>query len=157
MRSARCILPLLVALAACGSPASLEPTFTAADEAGVRKNLDDYTSLTLAKNWDGIIALYTSDAVRFAPNEPPVQHDAMKAWLEKFPPISAFEAPTDHLDGGGNLAVATGHYALTATVPGQTTPMSDKGKWFVILKKQADGSWKRTADGWNSDNPPPKS
>ena len=46
---------------------------------------------------------------------------------------------------------------LTATVPGQTTPMSDKGKWFVIMKKQADGSWKRTADGWNSDDPPPKS
>jgi ketosteroid isomerase-like protein len=80
----------------------------------------------------------------------------MKAWLEKYPPISAFEAPTDHLDGNGTLAVATGHYALTATVPGQKAPMSDKGKWFVILKKQADGSWKRTTDGWNSDNPPPK-
>jgi len=35
--------------------------------------------------------------------------------------------------------------------------MSDKGKWFVILRKQADGSWKRTVDGWNSDNPLPKS
>lgn len=157
MLSTRCILPLLVALAACQTPAPPASTFTAADEAAVRKNLDDYTPLTMAKNWDGIVALYTSDAVRFAPNEPAVQHDAMKAWLEKYPPISAFEAPTDHLDGSSNLAVATGHYALTATVPGQKMPTSDKGKWFVILKKQADGSWKRTADGWNSDNPPPKS
>jgi ketosteroid isomerase-like protein len=157
MRSALCVLPLLVALAACRSPAPVEATFTSADEAAVRKNLDDYTPLTMAKNWDGIVALYTSDAVRFAPNEPLIQHDAMKAWLEKFPPISAFEAPTDRLDGTGNLAVATGHYALTMTAPGQTTSMNDKGKWFVILKKQADGSWKRTADGWNSDNPPPKS
>lgn len=156
MLSTRCILPLLVALAACQTPAPA-PTFTAADEAAVRKNLDDHTPLTMAKNWDGIVALYTSDAVRFALNEPAVQHDAIKAGLEKYPPISAFEAPTDHLDGSGNLAVATGHYALTATVPGQKTPISDKGKWFVILKKQADGSWKRTADGWNSDNPPPKS
>lgn len=157
MRATRSILPLLVALAACQPPAAPEPTFTPADEAAVRKNLDDYASLTMAKNWDGVVALFTSDAVRFAPNEPAVRHDAMKTWLENFPPISAFEAPTDHLDGSGNLAVATGHFALTATVPGQNTPMSDKGKWFVILKKQADGSWKRTADGWNSDNPLPKS
>ena len=157
MRSARSLLALLVTLTACQSSAPPGPTFTAADEAAVRKNLDDYTPLTMAKNWDGIVALYTSDAVRLAPNEPVVQHGAMKAWLEKYPPISAFEAPTDHLDGSGDLAVARGHYTLTATVPGQKTPIHDKGKWFVILKKQADGSWKRTADGWNSDNPPPKS
>ena len=157
MRLRYCLPALLVAAVACQPAAPPGPTFTPADEAAVRKNLDDYTPLTMAKNWDGIVALYTSDAVRFAPNESPVPHDAMKAWLEKYPPISAFEAPTDHLDGNGDLAVATGHYALTATVAGQATPMSDKGKWFVILKKQADGSWKRTVDGWNSDNPPPKS
>ena len=157
MHSTRFILPLLVALAACQAAAPPTPTFTSADEAAVRKNLDDYAPLTMAKDWDGIVALYTGDAVRFAPNEPAIRHDAMKSWLETYPPISAFEAPTDHVDGSGDLAVATGHYALTATLPGQTTPMSDKGKWFVILRKQADGSWKRTVDGWNSDNPLPKS
>jgi ketosteroid isomerase-like protein len=148
-------LPVLFVLAACQAPAPAAPSFTPADEAAVRKNLDDYTPLTMAKNWDGIVALYTSDAVRFAPNEAAVSHDAMKGWLEKYLPITAFEAPTDHVDGEGNLAVATGHYALTANVPGQKAPVNDKGKWFVILKKQADGSWKRTADGWNSDNPVP--
>ena len=157
MRVAYYRLALLVVAVACQPAAPPAPTFSPADEAAVRKNLDDYASLTMAKNWDGIVALYTGDAVRFAPNEPVVPSAAMKAWLEKYPPISAFEAPTDHLDGNGDLAVATGHYALTATLPGQATPMSDKGKWFVILKKQADGSWKRTVDGWNSDNPPPKS
>ena len=105
MRRALCVLALVVAVTACRSSAPSEATFTSADEAAVRKTLDDYTPLTLAKNWDGIVALYTSDAVRFAPNEPPVQHDAMKAWLEKFPPISAFEAPTDHLDGSGSAYV----------------------------------------------------
>jgi ketosteroid isomerase-like protein len=151
------LLPLLLVLAACQAPPSAGPSFTATDEAAVRKNLDDYTPLTMAKNWDGIVALYTSDAVRFPPNEPTLAQNAMKAWLEKYPTITAFEAPTDHLDGDGKLAVATGHYALTANVPGQKAPVNDKGKWFVILKKQADGSWKRTADGWNSDNPAPKS
>ena len=157
MRSARCLLALLVTLTACQPSSPAGPTFTPADEAAVRKSLDEYAPLTMAKNWDGIVALYTSDAVRLAPNEPAVRYDAMKAWLEKYPPISAFDAATDHLDGSGNLAVATGHYTLTATIPGQKTPINDKGKWFAILKKQADGSWKRTADGWNSDNPPPKS
>jgi ketosteroid isomerase-like protein len=157
MRSARLILPLLVTLAACRPAAPPAPAFTPADEAAVRKNLDDYAPLTLAKNWDGIVALYTSDAVRFPPNEPALKSGAMKAWLEKYPPISAFEAATDQVDGNGTLAVATGHYTLTATVPGQKAPLNDKGKWFVVLKKQADGSWKRTTDGWNSDIPLPKS
>ena len=156
MRLTRCMLCLLVALAACQPAAPPAPQFTPADEAAVRKNLDDYASLTMAKNWDGIVALYTNDGVRVPPNEPTLQQAAMKGWLEKYPPISAFEAPTDHVDGAGDLAVATGRYTLTANIPGQKTPLNDKGKWFVILKRQADGSWKRTADGWNSDNPPPK-
>src|SRR5947207_14394613 len=66
MRRALCVLALVVAVTACRSSAPSEATFTSADEAAVRKTLDDYTPLTLAKNWDGIVALYTSDAVRFA-------------------------------------------------------------------------------------------
>ena len=34
---------------------------------------------------------------------------------------------------------------------------SNPGGMLTRARKQADGSWKRTADGWNSDNPPPKS
>ena len=59
-------------------------------------------------------------------------------------------------EGDSRCASATGRYTLTANIPGQKTPLNDNGKWFVILKRQADGSWKRTADCWNSDNPPPK-
>ena len=154
MRLAARVL-LLLALTACQAPPA-PPTFAPADETVVRKNLDDYAALTMAKNWDGLVALYAADAERFPPNEPALKHDAMKGWFEKYPPISAFEAPTDHLDGNGTLAVATGHFSITVMLPGQKAPVNEKGKWFVVLKKQADGSWKRTTDGWNSDNPPPK-
>jgi ketosteroid isomerase-like protein len=156
MRLTRSGLFLLVALVACQPSAPAAPQFTPADEAAVRKNLDDYASLTMAKNWDGIVALYANNAVRFPPNEPVIERAVLKEWLEKYPPISAFEAPIGHVEGAGDLAVATGTYALTANIPGQAAPFNDKGKWFVILKKQADGSWARTTDGWNSDNPPPK-
>src|SRR3989442_12667774 len=108
MRSTLSILLLVVALAACQAPAPPAPAFTPSDEAAVRKNLDDYTPLTMAKNWDGIVPLYTSDAVRFPPNEPAIQHDAMKAWLENYPLISEFETPTDHFAGSANLPAATG-------------------------------------------------
>jgi ketosteroid isomerase-like protein len=157
MRSTRSVVLLLVALAACQPAAPPAPTFTPADEAAVRKNLDDYPTLTLAKNWDAIIAMYTTDAVRFAPNEPMVDHHSMKAWIEAYPPISAFATKTEHLEGNGTLAVARGTYTITLNIPGQKAPVNDKGKWMVVLKKQADGSWKRTLDGWNSDNPLPKS
>lgn len=147
------VAPALLAatmLAACAAPG---PTFTAEDEAAVRQNLDDYTALTMARDWDGIVALYAPEAVRFAPNEPPVPYAAMRGWLEAYPAITAFEAPTTTLDASGDLAVATGTFALTLTLPGVPEPINDNGKWFVVLKKQGDGTWKRTFDGWSSNNP----
>lgn len=37
---------------------------------------------------------------------------------------------------------------------GKGKPMSDKGKYIVVLQKQADGSWKIVRDISNSDLPP---
>jgi uncharacterized protein (TIGR02246 family) len=33
--------------------------------------------------------------------------------------------------------------------------MTDRGKYLVIMKRQADGSWKVAVDIWNSDLPQP--
>jgi ketosteroid isomerase-like protein len=35
--------------------------------------------------------------------------------------------------------------------------IKDKGKFVVVWKRQADGSWKIVRDVYNSDVPPPKS
>jgi uncharacterized protein (TIGR02246 family) len=62
---------------------------------------------------------------------------------------------TTSLDVGGDFAIETGTYQMTATPKGGK-PEPDKGKYVTVWKKQADGSWKIYRDVPNSDNPPPK-
>src|SRR6185369_2829803 len=52
----------------------------------------------------------------------------------------------------GDVAYSYGTYKLAATGP-DGKPVQDKGKYVTTWKKQADGSWKATADIINSDLP----
>lgn len=38
-------------------------------------------------------------------------------------------------------------------VAGATDAISDTGKILIVFRKQADGTWRRLADAWNSDLP----
>ena len=44
---------------------------------------------------------------------------------------------------------------MTMTDPKAKKPVTDKGKYVTVYKKQADGSWKAVADIMNSDMPLP--
>jgi uncharacterized protein (TIGR02246 family) len=70
--------------------------------------------------------------------------------------IKEFNMKTEDVTIGGDLAVETGTYEETA-VPKGGKEFKDKGKYLVVWKRQADGSWKIVKDIFNSDNPPPKS
>jgi len=54
----------------------------------------------------------------------------------------------------GDFAYDIGTYQLTMNDP-QGKPMSERGKYTVVWKKQADGSWKAVADMFSSDLPLP--
>ena len=50
-----------------------------------------------------------------------------------------------------------GTYAMTFTLPGAPGPTEDRGKYLLIERKQADGSWLITNEMFNSDVPLPQS
>jgi ketosteroid isomerase-like protein len=54
----------------------------------------------------------------------------------------------------GDLGYTYGTYQLTMNDPAGN-PVTDRGKYITVWKKQADGSWKSVADMFNSDLPPP--
>ena len=56
------------------------------------------------------------------------------------------------LDG---LAYEVGTFTIKWTPPGTTEKVTITGKHIWILRKQADGSWKDTADISNLNQPPP--
>jgi ketosteroid isomerase-like protein len=56
---------------------------------------------------------------------------------------------------GGDMVYTVGTYSLTLSDPEDKQPVTDKGKYLTVYKKQPDGTWKAVADMLNSDLPAP--
>ena len=79
---------------------------------------------------------------------------AVIASLEAMPGFSIQWSPTlADVGGSVDLGYTMGTYEMRLEGPdGQ--PMKIDGKYITVWKKQADGSWKVTADMFNADGPP---
>jgi uncharacterized protein (TIGR02246 family) len=128
-------------------------------EADIRK-IDDVTqtavNAALARDFATWAALFLDDAVIYPPNEPAVKgRAAIRAWLEKFPPITEFKLNNEKVEGREDLAYVLGTYAMTITPPGAPGPVKDSGKFVTVVRRQPDGRWLGAVDMFSSDLPPP--
>ena len=57
---------------------------------------------------------------------------------------------TRRIEESGDLAYGSGVYTLTMPAPGGGTT-TDKGKYVVVYRRQANGEWRAVADIFNSD------
>ena len=71
--------------------------------------------------------------------------------------VKEFSMKTDDVTVAGDIAVESGTYEETAQAKSGGQETKDKGKYMVVWKRQADGSWKIVRDIFNSDNAPPRS
>jgi len=141
----------LVLSVGCQGPAGLSE----ADRTAIRQGDENWVRLANAKDFKGVAALYTEDAIVMPPNQAAVQgRAAMQTWLEAFPPFSNLQMQTLEIEGRGDLAYSRGTYSMTVS-PAGAAPIEDRGKYLEICSKQADGSWKILRDIWNSDLPLP--
>ena len=154
MRTTHLILLLgIFAFTACQltEPAGLSEVDRAAIEATSKAFVEGVN----AKDWAAVAATYTEDGVIMPPNGPAVAGRAnVQAFLETFPPISAFNLVNAEVEGLGDMAYVRGAYTMTITPEG-ADPVTDTGKFIEIRKKQADGSWLLYLDIFNSDLPLP--
>jgi uncharacterized protein (TIGR02246 family) len=128
-------------------------------EADIRK-IDDVTqtavNAALARDFATWAALFLDDAVIYPPNEPAVKgRAAIRAWLEKFPPITEFKLNNEKVEGREDLAYVLGTYTMTITPPGAPGPVKDSGKFVTVVRRQPDGRWLGAVDMFSSDLPPP--
>ena len=144
----------LLLVPGCRSNDNSRPGLSPEDRAALQA-IADQDSLIIGKhNWDALAAQFEENGVRMPPNQPAVQgRAAIRSWLDQFPPITAFDFHLVDLEGQGGLAFMRGAWRITMKPPGATPAVSDSGKILVVLRKQADGSWRRVADAWNSDLP----
>jgi ketosteroid isomerase-like protein len=123
-------------------------------EADLRK-IDDITqtamNAALARDFATWAALFLDDAVVNPPNEPAVKgRAAIRAWLEKFPPMTEFKLNNEKVEGRDDLA-----YDYDDYTPGAPGPVKDSGKFVTVLRRQPDGRWLCAVDMFSSDLPPP--
>jgi ketosteroid isomerase-like protein len=128
------------------------------DKAAIRKVYDEATKIDLSAkpDYDAYVKLYyTEDATVLMPNTPAVQgRAAIQSVFASLPPMSDFKADIVDIDGRGDVAYVRGNYTMTMNPPG-APPVTDKGKYVEVWKRQADGSWKAAYDSWSTDLPVP--
>jgi predicted ester cyclase/ketosteroid isomerase-like protein len=76
-------------------------------------------------------------------------HNAVRAWLEKFPPVSEWKLNVLEMDGAGELAWVRGTYSILLSSRAKLP--FDTGQYLEIWRKQPDGSWKVVRNVYNSE------
>ncbi|NIR48358.1 SgcJ/EcaC family oxidoreductase [candidate division KSB1 bacterium] len=105
----------------------------------------------------GVAALYTDDATLLPPNSEMIQgkQGVQEFWNEGFQMgLKEVSLTTVDVGGSGDTAYEIGKYRIKIQPTGQEG-MSDSGKYVVVWKQQADGTWKLHVDIWNSSMPIP--
>jgi len=152
-RSLILALPFLLApLVACS--ASPSSALTEADLASIRATDAAWVELATAGKFGELVKrCYVEDAMLLPPNGPVAKgRAAIEAALKTWPPMKDLVLQADEVVGGGDMAYGRGMYRATFLPPGGT-PISEKGKFLVIWRKDHDGEWRMARDSFNSDLP----
>jgi len=134
---------LALAAAACArAPAKDDSRARQAIQAAVTQ----YVAATNEGDAEALTDLYADDAVLLPPDHEPIQgREAIGAfWRQGTDP--GLEVRTMRMEVDGDVGYLVGSYHLPET---EEEP-ADSGKYVMCLRRQADGSWKLTADIWNS-------
>jgi uncharacterized protein (TIGR02246 family) len=147
-----CIALLLITSACTQAP----PDTRAADEGAIRDADTQWSKTAAAGDLEGTVSYYTDDASLLAPNAPvasgkPAIHAVWAGLLGPGTSIS-WQANKVEVARSSDLAYIQGTYQLSMK-DAQGNPVSDKGKFVEVWKKQPDGKWKVVADIFNSDLP----
>jgi uncharacterized protein (TIGR02246 family) len=126
----------------------------AADEAAIRAASIAWSQAAAARDLDKSMAVYTDDAVQLSAKTPlrKGKDEIRKGWVELFAvpgPGLTFAPTVVQVAQADDLAYEYGTYDF-ATTDKKGKTADEKGKYVVVWKKQADGSWKAIVD---TDNP----
>ena len=151
-------LALLLLAAACTQqpkPAPAPPDTRSADEKSIRALAADWAKAAAAKDLDKTLSYYADDASMFPPNAPiaSTKEARRQVWAAFMAtPGYALDIQTAKVEAAksGDVAYETGTYSFTVNDK-KGKPLTTKGKYVVVWKKDASGTWKAAADIFNAD------
>ena len=148
------IVATLLVLAASGCAPQVD---VAAEEAAIRAAEDEALKIAQAKDAERWASVYADDARVFPPNALLVTgKEAIRKLFAELFTSPGFEIDWEvtrvEVSRAGDLGYVVGTHKVTVN-DAEGNPVTDRGKWIAIWKKQADGTWKCIEDIWNSDGP----
>lgn len=155
----RLFLPTVLLVATACRPGAVEhrAATTGAAVDSVTAWLDEMTAAVNTGNLERLLAGYADDALSSPPDAPSLSVGELAAMYEAMFAEHTFQLTTDPLDAivSGDLAVLRAYYASTVTPRTGGEPVQRNGNWLVVLRKEADGSWKLWREMWSLIVPEP--
>ena len=152
-------LVLVVCLLAFSSACQNQATgdTRSADEAALKSLDDEWSKAIGSRDVEKTISYYTDDAVLMPPNIPTLTgKEAIRSLWKSMLGSPSFSGGWKAVKGvvarSGDLAYVSGNYEFTEK-DDSGKPITDKGKYLDVWRKQFDGSWKCVAGMFNSDLP----
>jgi uncharacterized protein (TIGR02246 family) len=154
LRAVACLILLTLSCTPQQQPAT---DTRVVDEAAIRAADNAWSKVAENKQPDGMMAYYAEDAVTLPPNAPTASgKDAIRKLLGDMFALPGFSIkwqPTKvEVARSGDMAYSQGTYQLTLNGP-KGSPITDRGKYLTVWKKQSDGNWKSIVDTFSSDLP----
>ncbi len=153
------IIALAVVVVVLGMLLMGERIDVEAERAVIRAGITEWVNAANAKDVEGMVAGFADDAWLLPPNAPLASgKEAIRTvWTElaERPGLSqSTEATKVEVSSTADLGYAVGTYE-SAWNDAEGNPVTDRGKWIAVYKKQPDGTWGCVLDIWNSDQPAP--
>ncbi len=155
---AGCAVGLLLLSASCSEAPKKALDTRATDEKAVRDGETAWANDWQAKDLNKIMDHYADDATLMVANAPLMKgtdaiRDGLKEFLTDKNLSLSFTGTSVEVSKGGDLAYTQGTYTMTQTDPKSKRPVTEKGKYLTVYKKQTDGSWKAIEDISTPDAP----
>lgn len=155
MRFLIILLAALVCLKGSGTGQTPNSSPPITIPAGIEKLHRADIAATLARDVEGLTALWDEDAVLLQPGAPAIAgktafRDFVKQSYAKSPSAKVLKYVPEFRDVqvAGNVAYEWGYFDSTFKPSEQERPVNFRAKFVRVLKEQADGSWKFTRVIW---------
>lgn len=135
----------MAASTGCSTPAPARSPEEGARQA-IEAAVERYVEASNRGDVDGLTALYAEDAMLLPPDHEPVEGRQAIGDFWREGTDSGLELIPLRLEVDGDVGYLVGRYRLPPT----DQEPADSGKTVMCLRRQKDGSWKLTADIWNS-------
>ncbi len=156
-----CALALVSILVTAGCQTAPPPEAkknTPAELAKIGTLRDQFATAYNSNDAAAVAGLYTDDAVLMPSDQSAVEGKAaIQSWYQTMYKGGSVKIALTSLETqvAGDWGYDRGAAMLTITPKGKGKVMEESSKYLVILKRQADGSWKVFRDMDNGNNPMP--